>query len=430
MKKSPIYPPYFFSKYLKYPIALSSLCFATLISAATPEQLKTAVKAEELGYLETLQSLVNIESGSKDIEGVNQIAKVVAEQLKAVGAEVNIVNSTDIYRMGDTPTQVGPMVKATLKGKGKSQIMMIAHMDTVYPRGMLKDQPFKVDGNKVYGLGIIDDKQGVASILHVLNILKKLNYNDYGTITILLNSDEEISSPGSRKLITETAQNQDVVFSFEGGGKDGHLRLATSGIAAAYLEVKGRSSHAGVKPEAGVNALTELSHQISQLQNLSNPDTGLKLNWTVASAGKTRNVIPDAASAQADVRALRVEDFDAVEKTLQDKIKNKKLSDSQVSVKFEVRRPPLSANEASKKLAEKAQLIYKNELNIPLSISLTPSGGGTDAAFAGMKSKAAVIEGMGLSGDGAHSSNAEYILKDTIVPRLYLATRLIIDLSK
>lgn len=418
------------SKILKYTFLMSSLTLSSWLYAATPDQIKTVVQAEESAYLETLKTLVNIESGSKDLEGLNQMAKVVADQLKGVGAEVNVIESADIYRMDDTPEKMGPIVQAVLKGQGKSKIMMIAHMDTVYQRGMLKNQPFKIDGNKVYGLGIIDDKQGVASILHVLNTLKKLDYKDYGTITVLMNSDEEISSPASRKLITETAQDQDIVFSFEGGGKDGNLRLATSGIGAAYLEVKGKSSHAGVKPEAGVNALTELSHQIGQMQNLSDPKTGLKLNWTVAEAGKTRNVIPDHATAQADVRALRVQDFEAVEKTLNDKIKNKKLADSQVSVKFEVRRPPLAVNDASKKLAEKAQAIYTSELNIPLTVSLTPTGGGTDAAFAGVKSKAAVIEGMGLSGDGAHSTNAEYILKDTIVPRLYLATRLIVDASK
>lgn len=418
------------SKILKYTFLMSSLTLSSWLYAATPDQIKTVVQAEESAYLETLKTLVNIESGSKDLEGLNQMAKVVADQLKGVGAEVNVIESADIYRMDDTPEKMGPIVQAVLKGQGKSKIMMIAHMDTVYQRGMLKNQPFKIDGNKVYGLGIIDDKQGVASILHVLNTLKKLDYKDYGTITVLMNSDEEISSPASRKLITETAQDQDIVFSFEGGGKDGNLRLATSGIGAAYLEVKGKSSHAGVKPEAGVNALTELSHQIGQMQNLSDPKTGLKLNWTVAEAGKTRNVIPDHATAQADVRALRVQDFEAVEKTLNDKIKNKKLADSQVSVKFEVRRPPLAVNDASKKLAEKAQAIYTSELNIPLTVSLTPTGGGTDAAFAGVKSKAAVIEGMGLSGDGAHSTNAEYIFKDTIVPRLYLATRLIVDASK
>ena len=99
-------------------------------------------------------------------------------------------------------------------------------------------------------------------------------------------------------------------------------------------------------------------------------------------------------------------------------------------MKFEVRRPPLVANDQAKKLAEQAQSIYKNELNLPMNVVSTATGGGTDAAFAGAKSNAAVIEGMGLSGDGAHSSHAEYILIDSIVPRLYMATRLIMDASK
>lgn len=407
---------------------LSCLAFGQ-VHAVSNDQVKHLVESEKKNYLNTLEALVNIESGSKDLVGVNKIAKYVAEQLKMTGAEVSIVEAKDIYRMDDTPQQTGPMVKAVLKGKGSSKIMLIAHMDTVYLTGMLKDQPFKMEGDKVFGLGILDDKQGVAAIIHTLDLLKKLNYQDYGMITVLLNSDEEISSPGSRKLITETAQDQDVVLSFEGGGKDGSLRLATSGIGAAYLEVHGKSAHAGVKPEAGINALTELSHQILQLQDLSNLKTGLKLNWTVASAGKVRNVIPDLATAQADVRALQVKDFQQVERVLQERIKRKKLADSEVKLKFEMRRPPLMANPQAKKLAEQAQLIYKTDFNLPMKVLAEATGGGTDAAFAGLNSKAAILEGMGLSGDGAHSNNAEYILVESIVPRLYLATKLIMDLS-
>ncbi|ALH94741.1 M20/M25/M40 family metallo-hydrolase [Acinetobacter equi] len=422
------------SSFVAHQKFLFGLAIATTIStsvfAVTNEQLKTVVEGQQQSYLKTLEQLVNIESGSKDLDGLNKIANLIAEQLKATGAEVSIIPSTDIYRMDDTPEEIGPVVKAVLKGKGKSKIMLIAHMDTVYQKGQLKDQPFKIEDNRAYGLGISDDKQGVAAIIYTLDTLKKLNYKDFGTITVLINSDEEISSPGSRKLITETAKDQDVVLSFEGGGTDGSLRLATSGIGAAYLDIKGKSSHAGVKPEDGVNALTELSHQIGQMQDLSNPATGLKLNWTVATAGKTRNVIPDTATAQADVRALKVEDFDQIEKALDERVKNKKLADSQVNVKFEVRRPPLVANEKAQKLAQSAQEIYKNELNLPMNVLSTATGGGTDAAFAGMRSKAAVIEGMGLSGGGAHSTNAEYIFIDTIVPRLYLSTRLIMDSSK
>lgn len=417
---------------LKYGIGIGiSLFICTSIShAASAQELIKVAESQKQPFLNTLKTLVNIESGSRDIEGLNIIAKQVAQQLKNTGAQVEIITNHDIYRMDDTPEQVGPVVKATLKGKGQTNIMLIAHMDTVYPKGSLAKQPFRIEGDKAYGLGIIDDKQGVASIIHILSILKKLNYQDYGTITVLMNSDEEISSPGSRKLISKIAQQQDVIFSFEGGGTDGSLRLATSGIGAAYLEVKGKASHAGVKPEDGVNALTELSHQILQLQDLSDAKTGLKLNWTVATAGKTRNAIPEEAQAQADVRALDNADFKKVERILAERIKNKKLKDSQVAVKFELRRPPLSASEQALSIAKQAQQIYLQEFKQPLNILTEATGGGTDAAFAALDSKAAVIEGMGVSGYGAHSNQAEYILVESIVPRLYMATRLIMDISE
>ncbi len=405
------------------------LCTASVSWAASPQEIKKIAESQKQSYLDTLKTLVNIESGSKDIDGLNQIAKVVAEQLKATGATVEIIQPKEIMKLDGAPDQTGPVVKAVLKGKGKSNIMLLAHNDTVYQKGQLQGQPFRIDGNKAYGLGILDDKQGVAAVIHVLDMLKQLKYQDYGTITVLINADEEISSPGSRQLIMDTAKNQDVVLSFETGGLDGSLMLATSGIGAAYLDIKGRGAHAGVKPEAGVNALTELAFQIQQLENLSNPKTGLKLNWTVAAAGKTRNVIPDQASAQADARSLKPQDFAELEKTLKQKIKTKKLAESQVDVKFEVRRPPLEASAQAKKLAATAQQIYKNELKLPIKVETAAWGGGTDAAFAGVTSKAAIIEGMGMSGDGLHSDKAEYILIDSIVPRLYLVTRLIMETS-
>jgi glutamate carboxypeptidase len=192
---------------------------------------------EQQPLLDTLRDLVSIESGSKDFEGLNVIAGRVADQLKQLGGTVEILQPTDIYHLDDTPEKIGPAVHATFKGTGSKKIMLIAHMDTVYLKGMLKDQPFRIDGDKAYGLGIADDKQGVALILHTVALLQKLNFKDYGTLTVLTNGDEEISSPGWRSTITKFASDQDVVFSFEGGGADGTLRLATSGIGSAYLTV-------------------------------------------------------------------------------------------------------------------------------------------------------------------------------------------------
>ncbi|ARP81598.1 glutamate carboxypeptidase [Bordetella genomosp. 8] len=387
-----------------------------------------AAKAQQQPMLDTLRDLVGIESGSRDVEGVEQIAALVADKLKAMGGSVQIIKPTDVFRMGDTPESIGPMVHAEFKGKGSKKIMLIAHMDTVYRNGMLKDQPFRVDGDRAYGLGIADDKQGVALVIHTVALLQKLNFDDFGTLTVLFNGDEEISSPGARSTITRLGSDQDAVFSFEGGGTHGDLRLATSGIGAAYLTVEGRTSHAGSRPEGGVNALYELSHQILQLDDLSKPEDGLKLNWTVAQAGTNRNVIPGHASAQADARALRVGDFDALEKALQERIKNKLLPESKVAMKFEVRRPPLEATPASRALANYGKDIYQRELGMSINVLDRATGGGTDAAFAALKARGPVIEGFGVNGFGAHSNAAEYIEVKTIVPRMYLASRMIMDI--
>lgn len=415
---------------LRAALALAFLGGASCAAQAAPvAAVHDAAEQQKQAMLDTMRDLVNIESGSRDVEGVERIAALIGERLKALGGKVEILQATDISRLDDTPERVGPMVHAEFKGSGQKKIMLIAHMDTVYRNGMLKDQPFRIDGDRAYGLGIADDKHGVALILHTVALLQKLDFKDYGTLTVLTNGDEEISSPGARATITRLGADQDAVFSFEGGGTEGRLTLATSGIGAAYLTVQGKTSHAGARPEGGVNALTELSHQILQLKDLSKPEEGLKLNWTVAQAGTNRNVIPGQATAQADARALKVSDFDALERTLQERIQKKLLPEAKVSVKFEVRRPPLEATPASRALANHGVAIYQ-ELGLPMKVIDRASGGGTDAAFAALKARGPVIEGMGLSGFGAHSNDAEYIQIPSIVPRLYLAARMIMDVSQ
>ena len=133
-----------------------------------------------------------------------------------------------------------------------------------------------------------------------------------------------------------------MVFSNEGSRVDSdRLSLTTAGIAAVVLNVQGKASHAGSAPERGVNALYELSHQILQMRDLSDPATGLKMNWTVASAGTNRNVIPAIASATADVRVLRVADYDGIEQKVRERIKKQLIPDAKVEMIFERRRPLL-----------------------------------------------------------------------------------------
>ena len=415
-------------------LAALSLCLAWTASAvAAPVEPVRSLAAKEKGPLiETLKGLVSIESGSGDREGLDKVADLIAGRLKALGGEVAMIepDPADVYRMVDTPKQIGKMVQARFAGTGTKKILLIAHMDTVYLRGMGAQQPFRIDGNRAYGLGIADDKQGVALILHTLAILREMSFRDYGVITVLINGDEEVSSAGSRATLTRLGGEHDVVFSCEGARVDSdRLSLTTAGIGAVVLNVKGRASHAGSAPERGRNALYELAHQILQTRDLSDPGVGIKMNWTIASAGTNRNVIPANASATADVRVLRVADYDGIEQKVRERIRNQLIADTTVDMAFERRRPPLEATSASRALAKHAQDVYA-EIGNALTISDVAEGGGTDAAFAALRTKAAVIERFGLRGFGAHSNDAEYVDIDSIEPRLYLLTRMIIDVSR
>ncbi len=394
--------------------------------------VQAAAAAQKQPLLDSLREFVNIETGSRDHEGITQATELLGNKLRALGGQIEFIEPQEAtnYRMMDTPDKIGRMVKATFKGTGTKRILLIAHIDTVYPKGMGAKQPFRIDGDKAYGLGISDDKQGVAMIVHIVAMLRALNFKEYGTLTVLVNGDEEISSPGSRAELIKAGSEHDAVLSFEATRTHSDkLSLATSGIASVELKVEGRASHAGAAPERGVNALYELSHQIMQMRNLSQNDKGLKLNWTVAQSGTNRNVIPAYATAQADVRVVRVADYDGIEATVREKAKTQLLPEAKVTVVFERRRPPLEATAANRKLAAYAQTIYA-ELGRKLEVDAEPEGGGTDAAFAALKTKAPVIERFGLQGFGGHTADNEYVLLETIEARLYLAARVVMDVSR
>lgn len=411
--------------------ALLVLCLAT--QAAPLEPVFALAQKEKPAVVETLRQLVDIESGSRDKEGLDKLAELLRGRLSALGAKVELVAPTDRVKLHDSPPEVGPVVIGRFDGAGTRRIMLLAHMDTVYPRGTLAKRPFRVEGQRAYGPGIADDKGGIAVILHTLSMLRGMDFRDYKQLTVVINGDEEISTPGSRNLITRLGSEHDVVFSCEptpANAPNHTLGLATSGIAAASITVRGKSAHAGVAPELGRNALIELAHQLLQTRDLSDPARQIKFNWTMANAGTTRNVIPDTATAVADVRVQRVADYDAIEKAFRERAgKQPLVAETRTELDFERRRPPLEVTDASRALGRKAQAIY-TELGRPLDVDESGRGGGTDAAFAALSGKPAVIESFGLAGFGYHSSEEEYVELDSIEPRLYLLARMIVEAAR
>ena len=416
-------------------IALALAAPAPALAQTAPLAVKAQVDTQVQPYLDTLKSLVGIESGSRDLEGLAQLAGVVEARLKAAGmATQRLPTKAPDFHPQLKGAVLGDMVYATRQGTGKRSVLLIAHMDTVYPRGMGAKQPFRVEGGRAYGLGIADDKSGVALILRTVALLEKLGFQDYAKLGVLINGDEEIGSPGSGAFITQLGSEYDAVLSFEGGGgaDSNFVRLATSSIAIAEMRVTGRASHAGANPAAGRNALYELAHQMLKTRDFGDPAKGLQIHWTVASAGDSRNVIPASATAIGDVRSLTNLDLDLMEKDLRAAIQNKLIPDTQIELDFYRSRPAFVPNEVSRVLAKHALAVYQ-EIGAhdgpALSVRDRATGGGTDAAFAGLRPKGGVLESFGARGYGAHSNDNEYIFINSILPRLYLATRMVMDVG-
>ncbi len=406
--------------------------FAQPAAPPTPAQvaLQARVADQVQPLLATLKDLVAVESGSTDTEGLARMAELVSARLQAAGMKTEtLAAKAPDFHPQLKGAKVGSMVYGTKAGTGKRSVLLIAHMDTVYTKGMGAQQPFRIDGDKAYGLGIADDKAGVALILHTVGMLERMGFTDYAKLGVLINGDEEIGSPGSGAMLTQLGSEYDAVFSFEGGGNEQDmLRLATSSIAIVEMRVTGRASHAGSNPEGGRNALYEMAHQMLKSRQFGDPDKGLKINWTVANSGATRNVIPAAATAIADVRSLTNQDLDLMEAALRESIKERLIPDTKIELDFYRSRPAFVANDVSRLLASHALGVFK-EIGRTIQIRDRATGGGTDAAFAGLRPKGGVLESFGLRGFGAHSNDNEYIFISSIAPRLYLSTRMVMDVG-
>ncbi|KMW48674.1 glutamate carboxypeptidase [Ralstonia insidiosa] len=399
--------------------ATSTTAFAQPAQAANADSaLLQAAQQRKDAFVKDLATLVNIDTGTDDANGLAKVEAILAQRLKDLGASVEVVAA---------PPAAGKAVIGKLQGTGTQNIMLMIHYDTVFGVGEAAKRPFKIAGNKATGPGVADAKGGALMILYALEIARERSFKDYKTLTVLFNPDEEKSSLGSRSLITKLSADQDYVLVYEPPEAD-VVTVATNGIAYVHLDVKGRASHAGSAPEAGRNAALELSNQIVQLKDLGDPAKGTTVNWTVVRSGDRVNIIPEAASATADMRMADVAEVQRVQVDADKIIQKKLIADTEVKVKVENRRPPFSRNADSDRLAAAADGIYKE---LGKSIKPVAMRYGTDAGFAYHPNtgKPVVLDGMGIVGDRLHSSD-EWADLDSVVPRLYLTVRMMEVMGK
>jgi glutamate carboxypeptidase len=400
-------------------ILVSGLMASELHAQPRDKDLYDLAVAEHKATLRTLEQLVSIETGTGDAQGMAEMGQYLENALRALGATV--------ARHPALAGVVGDHIVGTLKGKGTQRILLMAHMDTVYRRGTLAKAPFRVEGNRAYGPGIADAKGGVAVILHALQVLKLRRFDNYGEIKVMFNTDEELGSLGSRDLIQSLARNSDAVLSFEPNRSEGEMMLlGTSGAANIKVVIKGKAAHSGVNPEAGVNAMVEAADFMLRTLDLDKKEQSFRFNWTIGTGGKVHNVIPSEAMIEANVRYVKPEQLLDVMKTLEARAATPRLPGAKIELSLFMRRPAFVADAGSRRLIDKAIAIYKE---VGPTMFLVPvTGGGTDAATAAVTGKP-VVESLGLPGYGYHSDEAEYVLIDAIPRRLYLTSRMIIDIA-
>jgi len=398
-------------------VAATLLCSSAFAAEVPPEQLLKNAEAEQKAYLATVEQLVDIDTGTGQAPGLKTVSEMLVKRLEALGATVQTTPASP---------STGDNIVGTIKGTGNKSFLLMIHYDTVFGPGTAAKRPFKVEGEKAYGPGVADAKGGVAMVLHSLKLLQDQKFKDYGTITVLFNPDEEMGSAGSKKVIAELARQHDYVFSYEPPDTDA-VTVATNGINGVFVDVKGKSSHAGSAPEAGRNAAMELSHQLIQLKDLGDKAKGTTVNWTMINAGTKRNIIPDSAVAEGDMRYSDLSESDRVLADGQRIVQSKLIDGTQVTFRMDKGRPPLAKNPATEDLAKTAQTLYSK---IGRNIQPIAMRFGTDAGYAYVpdSQKPAVLETMGVVGAGLHSED-EYMDLSSIAPRLYLTTAMIMQLS-
>jgi len=397
--------------------ALLTLAGAADAAPARNDKVYQAAQANRAVALDLLKEIVNIDSGTGDVEGGAKVEAVLRARLLQLGAQV----STEPAEAPGLPDNL----LAVFHGTGKGKILIIAHVDTVFGPGTAAARPFSMDNERAHGPGVGDEKAGVVNAFTALKILHDIGFKNFATITFLLDDSEERGSPGSTKLIKRLAREHNVEFNMEPGDPPDALTVWRKGSAGIRIQVKGRAAHAGMAPQDGRNAAVELMHQLSALQGaFPASGNGITVNLTVLRSGERNNIIPDQAEGILNVRYRKSEDFDAILAKVEAGAHNTQVPDTTVTISHDPAFPPLTENAQIDALAARARAIYAE---IGKTIELSGNGGASESALA-MSEGTPALDGLGYVGGDFHTDH-EWIDLNSVAPRLYLFTRLLMELG-
>ncbi|MEI7743045.1 MAG: M20 family metallopeptidase [Chloroflexota bacterium] len=352
-----------------------------------------------------LAILVNSETPSRDVAalraGIDRLVPMVRESL---GREPEIL-ALD----GGVPALL-------LRATAQPAVLLLCHLDTVWPLGSLADHPFSAADGRATGPGGFDMKAGIVIGLAAIEAIEAPGARDH--VTLLVTCDEEVGSAASRALLERVAMDAIAVLVLEGSGPGGALKEARKGISMYDLEITGRAAHAGLEPERGINATAELAHLVLDIAGLGDPALGTTVTPTMASSGTSSNTVPAAAHLAVDVRAWTVDEQLRVDAAI--RARTPAIDGATVTVHGGINRPPLERERAASLLELARAVAAANDLG---EVAACAVGGASDGNFTAALG-IPTLDGLGAVGGNAHASG-EWVDLGTIPGRARLIARLV-----
>jgi glutamate carboxypeptidase len=385
----------------------------TVVMTQDGNSIQTYFQSRQAEMLDFIRWLVEQESMSREAAATARIAENFGDKLRELGASVEILSDPNF----------GASVRARFDFTGgqsedDKQLMIVGHLDTVWPAGTLAARPFRIEDGRAYGPGIFDMKAGVTIATFALRAIKELGRTTRRQICMLMTCDEETGSLFSRPFIEDEARRARAALVLEPPIPGGSVKTARKGVGEFELIVRGKPAHAGNDPRAGVSAITEMAHQVLAINRLVDYARGTTLNVGVVHGGVLSNVIAAEARAAIDMRFANVEEGHRIEQAMQQL--KPVLDGARLEVRGGINRPPLV------RTPEIAALFaHARELAAEVGYDLHEGavGGGSDGNFIAALG-VPVLDGLGVDGAGAHAEH-EHILIDDIARRATLLTRLI-----
>ena len=362
------------------------------MSGPLARQILAALQTRQAEVEAFIQSLVEVESPSGDMEG----SRAVVDLLVNAAGELSCV---DAIERVDVPDFGQHLVIRAFQKRSRHQILMVGHTDTVHSRGSLSERPWRREAGKIYGPGIFDMKANCALAIEVLRTLVELQAKPTCGVTLVLTCDEEVGSLSGWPFIEQAAKAQPVrcAFVMEPPASGGRVKTSRKGTGIFAIKVEGKAAHAGLEPEKGVSAILELARQTEQLHAINLAGSGITLNVGVVHGGTRSNVVAAEAHGEIDVRFSTQAESEEIERILSSL---KPIDDrTKVFVSGGINRPPLERTAAVVELFEKARAVAAN---LDFDLGEAQVGGASDGNFLAAMG-IPVLDGLGISGDGAHA---------------------------